>query len=76
MVKGVLSVTGSVEGLEDHMARERVRRELGQALWEDLLGVVISNRAVEDYDATFETICHAASTWIRAAASASTATRL
>lgn len=34
MLKGVIDVTPSVANVDDHLARERVRRELGRALME------------------------------------------
>ena len=33
MVRGVLSATPNVSELSDHIAQERVRRELGDKLW-------------------------------------------
>lgn len=32
-LRGVLSVTGTVADIGDHIAQERVRRELGEKLW-------------------------------------------
>jgi hypothetical protein len=32
-LRGVLSVTGNVAELDDHIAQQRVRHELGQKLW-------------------------------------------
>ena len=36
MMRGVLSVSGTVAGIESHMAEERALRHLGQKLWEVL----------------------------------------
>ena len=36
MIKGVLSVKGNVADYEEYMATERVRRELGEKIWEVL----------------------------------------
>ena len=35
-LRGVLSVTGNVSDVGSHIAEERVRRELGDKLWEVL----------------------------------------
>lgn len=35
-LRGVLSVSGNVADMDDHIAQERVRHDLGQKLWDVL----------------------------------------